>query len=1377
MDTLRQLAENLPIVLIVVGLLLVLIVLYVIFLLVRSSPQLRPEAAAPADPAAPPGPPPPPSAGGSPLQAIGRSIDLRRSFRRTVRELKRQLNAGDAVYRLPFYLVIGTAGAEKPDFWQSPDLSLPFGPPLEDSQRPDRCNFWIYDRGVVADLGGDYVLRQDGTADEAGLRLALRLLQKYRPARPLDGVVVPIAAEELLGAGDLEGFSALEQRADAVYRALWQIQKQLGMLFPVYVVITGGERVGGLAELAELLPEAQRGEMIGWSNPYHTGQVYRSEWIEEAFAALARDLRAVQKEAFAQGPAPAVAEKLLLLPNEASRLEEPLRRYLDRLFKPTAYHEPIQLRGLYLCARDEVRERTFFLRDLLEKKIFGEFALAKPAARALVARQRMLSMAQWGTVAFLAFLAVGTAGAYLRLEAGRSVLESFFHESLRDLREMRRLEAAGEVPERRLIEVWSGRLLDGATRLKINYFASVMFPQSWDGDFNHKVNAAFDRAFEEVIFKAMAQDLAADADRLTAETLAAPEPERMFDPRLFVRPQSESEAVSPEKSREMAELRAYLEELGRLERHVTLFNELRVRGDLHDFGRLVQYTLGIELSDDFYRHVGLIRNVLSRQRLRVDLQPLAPRARAKTEKLTRRLVRHGEASDLVAGLESLAFKLDNIDSPAFGSSRTAGYRDLLAEVRWVESALTEPGNEWMFRDRFQLGDTFEQTLVAARATTLVGAEGAAGIGRAAEAAWIGQRRRLAAVRSRFTGPLLQIQQGQPRMALSGEVQLLKVALESFLGEGFMGDSSTLEPRPFTPGSRILWDGAQLENAIALYEPYQRFRTRGLEAFPGDLRLTLDLVARESLGDRIAALVAQAQSVRPEISPTHAMLFEQELRDATANLMAAAPMLEKLQSTFGDLDQWRRQQALQLLVGSQSGALLRQLDEMVEREQPYHLHDRDFSWWDGSRAVGFAALEKRDLAETTLYLDSQRRRLQQLAGELGQPLASLLSKTGFHQQPQYRVLFDRWEGLSTALQAYEAKRPGGSLETLEKFLLVDLPQTGLDSCAASAPAPLRPGDFFAVRLAEIQRALSLRCADLRGDLAAARWARLETFFNQRLAGRYPFAPPAAAATSAVLSDDLRTFFRLFDEALPLLRATRDQQGPLRPIAGEVAIFLDQMTEVRAFFAPFLDAKVRSAEPFFDLDVEMRVNRERELCGDRIIEWVFAPGGGSGGPVVDRRTTGKTVRWQPGQPLELRLRWAKDALALPAAGEERGGFYVDGPWAVWSFTDRWALLHLLETLQAGPQDFESLADPAPHTLELKAALRQVAPDGREEAPPAIAGVTAGSEGGCPPEAAEMRVFVRVRVLAPEDKTLLVRRPFPTAAPRLALQNLPGSEVSAP
>jgi type VI secretion system protein ImpL len=1376
METLSQLARHLPIVLIVVGLLLVLIVLYVIFLVVRSSPQLRQAEAAP-----PPSGDPPPAdplleTGGSPLRPLGRAVDLRLNFRRTVRALKRKLGSRDAVYRLPFYLVIGTAGAESPDFWQSADLGLPFGPPRDDSHRSDRCNFWIYDRGVVADLGGDYVLRQDGTSDQAGLRAVLGLFQKYRPARPLDGVVVPIALEALRSTHDLEDFSALEQRADAVYRALWQIQKQVGMLFPVYVVITGGERLPGLAALASSLPEAQRGEMLGWSNPYQLSQAYRSEWVEEGVQALARDLRAVQKEAFAQGVPPPVAESLLLLPSEAAELEQPLRRYLDRLFKATAYHEPLQLRGIYLCGRDEARNRSLFLRDLLERKVFAEFAVARPAPRALLARQRLLTTLQWTALVFFTILALGTTRAYLSLAGDRLALERFFGDAKRNLTDARRLRAEipPQEPELSVAQRWARSTLQSAQPLRNHHFGSLFIPHSWGGQLQRDVDASLEVIFQQLVFDAMKRSFESRVHNLALDTEAAARPARLADPRFFE--WSGRDPVPIEASRELQDLRFFLGELAQVERHAELFNSLRVQGKAGDLAKLVKDpddSLGLDLGEVAFSDPLLIQRALRSQNREADLPAAGAGVPLKTRELTDALVDFADANPLAAGLENLAYEIDHLGEADFGPSRIASYRRLLEKVRAVRSELTKPGHEWVFRDTFHLGQTFDDALAAARTSSLVGSAGADGIAKTIEAAWIALRRRLAGIHSPYTGPLLQIENGVPRMALSGDLQLLELALEGFLGEEFMGEAGNLEPRPFLPGHRILWDSAVLAGAVDLYQPYQSFRERGLAAFPGEMHDTLDHLARETLADRLAAKVAQAQSFQPEVSPSHATLFEQELRAATLNLTTAAPLLEKLQSIFGDLDQWNRQQALQLLVGSQSGALLRQLDEMVERERPYHLRDSDFSWWQGDQPVGYAAFEKTDLAEMTFFLDGQRRRLEQLATELGQPLASLLSRTGFHQQPQYRALFDRWQGLAAALQDYEAKRPGGSLEMLEKFLLVELPQTSAQSCAKAPPPPLRSGDFFATRLAAIQRALLLRCADLRGHLAAREWRRLESFFNRRLAGRYPFAPPAAAMTSAALSDDLRAFFAIFDQALPILRATRDDHGPLQPIAADVARFLDEMERVRAFFAPFLDAKVRSAEPFFDLDLEMRVNRGHELCADRIIEWVFDPGGSPAGP-VDQRTTGRTVRWQPGQPLELRLRWARDALALPVAGDgAQAGFYVDGPWAVWSFESRWALLQLLEALQAGPADFDSFEDPSPHTLKLATPMRRVPAPAGDGLPPAAAGVA--DPEGCPPDAGETRVFVRLRVLAPEDKALLVRSHFPTAAPRLEDPTSPQSEIS--
>ncbi len=317
---------------------------------------------------------------------------------------------------------------------------------------------------------------QDGGTDEKGFRLA-SASQKYRPARPLDGVIVPISvARELLAARDLEGFSALEQRADAVYRALWQIQKQIGMLFPVYVVLTGGEDIPGLSR-ARRQPARVRcaARCSAGRTPYHLSQVYRTRM---GGGSLRR-------------PSPAICGRCRRRPSpKACRRRSPKSCCSCRAPPPssrsrsaataTASSRPPPITSRCSCAASTSAPRPcppahLFLRDLLDRKVFSEFALAKPAPRALLARQRTLRTSQWAAVIFFVILAVGTTRAYLRLSREKGALESFFGESLRNLRDLRRLETSGEQIERQRGPALGGA---GARRRRARSTSTVSAPSS-----------------------------------------------------------------------------------------------------------------------------------------------------------------------------------------------------------------------------------------------------------------------------------------------------------------------------------------------------------------------------------------------------------------------------------------------------------------------------------------------------------------------------------------------------------------------------------------------------------------------------------------------------------------------------------------------------------------------------------------------------------------------------------------------------------------------------------------------------------------------------------------------------------------------------------
>ena len=188
------------------------------------------------------------------------SLGLKSSFSRAVRLLRTHVTRRDYRYRLPWLLAVGEADSGKTTLLSETGLGLPLGRPAEQPHGVKQgVNWFFFDRGVVLDVAGDFVLRPDGEpSNRRGWREIARLLQKYRPERPLDGVVLTIPCTDLVAARGLDGRARIEQKAATLYRKLWQAQKILGMSFPVYVIVTKCDEIAGFRSLCRELPAHAR---------------------------------------------------------------------------------------------------------------------------------------------------------------------------------------------------------------------------------------------------------------------------------------------------------------------------------------------------------------------------------------------------------------------------------------------------------------------------------------------------------------------------------------------------------------------------------------------------------------------------------------------------------------------------------------------------------------------------------------------------------------------------------------------------------------------------------------------------------------------------------------------------------------------------------------------------------------------------------------------------------------------------------------------------------------------------------------------------------------------------------------------------------------
>src|SRR5262249_7982270 len=123
------------------------------------------------------------------------AVSAEASFRRAMRFLRSSISGRDYRYQVPWYLVIGDPCSGKPSVIASAGADLA---PDEHPHSHQPLEWRFLDRGVLIGVGGRY-FKGGSSRDGHDWGKLLRLLQNHRPRRPVDGVILTIAASDLTG--------------------------------------------------------------------------------------------------------------------------------------------------------------------------------------------------------------------------------------------------------------------------------------------------------------------------------------------------------------------------------------------------------------------------------------------------------------------------------------------------------------------------------------------------------------------------------------------------------------------------------------------------------------------------------------------------------------------------------------------------------------------------------------------------------------------------------------------------------------------------------------------------------------------------------------------------------------------------------------------------------------------------------------------------------------------------------------------------------------------------------------------------------------------------------------------------------------------------
>jgi type VI secretion system protein ImpL len=271
--------------------------------------------------------------------------ELSGSFSGAMHTLRSRTPGRDFRYSVPWFLLLGLPDSGKSCLLSESSLAMSLEEQVEiENGTGIAWNF--FGDGIVIDVGG-WCFKADAATVGAWQRL-LRLFINHRPERPLDGIILAIAATDLVGPTALSP-TALIERGTLLQQRLRKLTQTIGFHLPIYVVVTKGDAIRGFSEFTSELDSDQLEQIFGWSTPYGDTHLFQPEWIDEAVDSIRITLERVQSSLFALNEPTPDRQLMFLFPGSFYSITPSLRLLLSRAMRSSGDTPAPMFRGLYFC--------------------------------------------------------------------------------------------------------------------------------------------------------------------------------------------------------------------------------------------------------------------------------------------------------------------------------------------------------------------------------------------------------------------------------------------------------------------------------------------------------------------------------------------------------------------------------------------------------------------------------------------------------------------------------------------------------------------------------------------------------------------------------------------------------------------------------------------------------------------------------------------------------------------------------------------------------------------------------------------------------------------------------------------------------------------
>ncbi|QCP53541.1 hypothetical protein FAZ95_31360 [Trinickia violacea] len=1110
-------------------------------------------------------------------------------------------------------------------------------------------------------------------------RRLLRAVLRNRPGRPLDAILWVIAADALVTEdGQPRETSAVALESS---RKLFALQRQFGQMLPLYVVISGCDAIPGFDALATGLQGAAGGAPLGWASPYPPKRAYEDEWIGEAFATMRNALTETIAELGTLNGG--VGEGLFLLPQRIDALRTPLRERIDLALRGGADGTAPLLRGIHCVG--SVPERLppgdangvlglrasapAFAARLWHDVVLRGQGLAWPIPRVLALRMRRHRVATIAAAALAVCWCVGLGVSWWHLRSDARTLAGAYDSltlALTTYRESDRSDAAAA----KVLGTAAGTLMN-VPRWRLT---SPFMPLSYM-TLESELDDTQEQMLRSVVFAPLRDRLMQRFADLSCAAGAASGADA-----------TQETAAKPQDLPEYLGGTQLVAKAAQIEHLISRYNELVEigTGDLAMLAQLLREAEGVTLAPervpDRESLDAVVRDIVVDNGLvQFSSAPaVAARQRASLcfeQSFDAWFDRVYSDSTLTANAALVQTALTDLRAP--GATPTdAALSTLASGIDTLAAQVDTADHGWASAHGKELVPGLTTTFDTAQHLQLIGAAPVAAVLAHEEA-----QQNAFSARWLVSGNLPGVLSATPAsgLQLAADLPQLREALRTLLAQPFAGGS------PNANAAIRSVDAASAQRALAVLPAYRQYVAGPLAQAPDAYRGPLLAAAgNDAVQSMVGALSAPASPAtqRDVASAADAAMQFDALKKSALDLIAA----------FDSLGRDDLATTVALRVSDAALAVLRASDAQLESLAPFRPVRGDFSGWNGSPGGALRAFGAATPQALQTYLAAQAAAVAEAAGSAASALDWLNAQKP-PLEPSDARLVARWRALSADLTQYRAKSPASAMIAVPAIISEQLDKLDLNNCSATLEQIDVPaaGDIVASAGVRLVSSAREQCFRLQMGTGMEAYEQIRNFFARYLAGRFPFAADANAPAADVRQT--AAFVALLDAHLADAQrglAAAAAVGRGRP---DEARFIAQLAAAKPWLDALLARGADGSLQGMELSVEWRVDRVDEVGADQVIEWKLA----SGSDTLTYPSSGEPpVRWKPGLPVSISLRWAKDAPWQPMFDAAQPTLTGANGVATWSAADAWAFLRIARLHQMPADAGAAIAGQSPRLL---------------------------------------------------------------------------------